>query len=516
MQEQILRAIITVLDKTAEPLHQINARFAGLSAPLQNIGRHLSELSEESGLSKIGEHAAHAFEKVKGLGEGLLELAEPLAALGAVGSVAGLAEVAKATAEYGEQMKLASIATGLSTQQLAGWQYAAKLANIDADQMTKGLQYLNRNIAEAAMGRAKPVAQLFAAMGLHNAPGHLISTSQALHAVAVEVQHLVAHGNIQAATDLVGQLFGQRSGMALLPVFKEGPKAIEEALAAASKHGLAISAAQAKAGALFMDSFKGMESAVDGLRFAIGNRLFPVLTPMIQRMTDWIDANRDWIATNIEGGVHELADALASVDWNSVIGGLKEIAAAAKWAFNEVGGIKGVIIGLVGLKLAPLVLAFGELGGSIAVAAAKFVAFPVASFIIDFVKLVPAIDGVKGAMVALDLALDANPLVGIIAAATAFAALALEVYENWDEVKQLFSGSGGVGAVTSSGGQNYTVDPNTGQLVQLSAPASGAQNSAHTVTVDMTGVPQGTKVGTQTTRRGNSSLDMSVGYAMAP
>ena len=93
--DQTLRAIITVLDRTSEPIRQINTRFAAMSSPLREIGSRIGELAELSGIKNIGENAKEALEHIHHLGEGLLEMAGPLAALGAAGSVAGLVENSK-------------------------------------------------------------------------------------------------------------------------------------------------------------------------------------------------------------------------------------------------------------------------------------------------------------------------------------------------------------------------------------------------------------------------------------
>ena len=85
--DQTLRAIITVLDRTSEPIRQINARFAAMSAPLRQIQSRVGELGELTGITRIGESAKNALEHVRGLGEGLLHMAEPLVALGAAASV---------------------------------------------------------------------------------------------------------------------------------------------------------------------------------------------------------------------------------------------------------------------------------------------------------------------------------------------------------------------------------------------------------------------------------------------
>lgn len=550
--EQQLRAIISVLDKTREPLAQINARFAAMSEPLRRIGDRIAGIAEETGLKEIGARAGEALEHVKRLGEGLFALAGPLAALGAAGSVAGLVEIAHSTAEYGEQMRLAAIATGMSTEQLAGWQYAAKLANIDADQMTKGLQYLNRNIAEAAMGRAKPVEQLFAAMGLHNAPGNLVSTQQALHAVAAEVQQLVGSGNIQLATDLVGQLFGQRSGMALLPIFKEGPAAIDAALAEAGRHGLAISDAQAEAGQRFMDSFKGMEAAVDGLRYAIGSRLFPVLTPVVERMTSWLDANRAWLATRIDRVVSSLADALGKVDWAGIIGGFKSVIEWAGWFVEDVVGVKWALIGMVAVSLSPMVLAFSRLGFVVGEAAVKFALFPAAEFLYTLATLVPTIGSVADAMAALNLVLDANPIGAVVLAVGALIAVGYELYSHWQQIEALWQGLPepvkamveALGAVfapfiaiplelyehwsrvvalfreaeglVARVGHAVGIGGGATPLTRLpgGGPAGAAAQQSHAkIDVSFANAPPGTKIAAQT--RGEPDLTIQAGYAFA-
>src|SRR5579863_2475693 len=114
--DQALHAIISVIDQTAAPFAAINARFAGVHAKLGMIGNSLGNLSKEIGLTGIASHARSAFGEVRHLGEGLLELAGPLAALSAAGSLAGLVEIAKSTGEWGKQLYLGHIATGMSTE----------------------------------------------------------------------------------------------------------------------------------------------------------------------------------------------------------------------------------------------------------------------------------------------------------------------------------------------------------------------------------------------------------------
>lgn len=436
--DQTLRAIITVLDKTSEPIRQINARFAAMSSPLRQISSRVAELGELTGIKNIGEDAKNAFEKVAHLGEGLLEMAGPLAALGAAGSLAGVIEIAKSTGEWAEQLDIGAKITGMATERLAGWHYAAGLVNLDAAQLDKGFTYLNRNINEAASGKAKDVERILGHMGFHNTPGHLVSTADALKAVAAEAKHLVDTGQIQAATDMMSKLFGLRAGPRLLPLFEQGSEALQKVFADAQEAGISLTAAQTAAGHGFMEQFKGMQASVEGLKIAIGNDLFPVLTPVIQAMREWMNANREWLAAKVDVGVRYLSDELKSINWKSVVNDMKEVAAAAKWIVHEVGGVGPAIAILVGISFAPTILAFTQLGAAVAVAAAKFVVFPVAALLASFISLAPAITSARDAMAALSLAMDANPIGVAVLVIGTLIGIGYEVYEHWSGISKFF------------------------------------------------------------------------------
>lgn len=436
--DQTLRAIIAVIDKTEEPLHQINARFTAMAAPVREIGKRVGGLAEEIGLKTIGEHAMGALEHVRGLAAGLLELAGPLGALGAAGSVAGLFEIAKSTAEVEEKLALVAPTTGLAAQQLAGWQYAAKLANVDAEQLGKGFAYLNRNIALAAAGKSKDVEAILGQMGLSNTPGHLVGTADALRAVAAEAQKLVAGGHVQTADAMMGALFGERAGMQLLPLFDQGPDKIVEKLKEAQHLGLAPSDEDIKKGAEFADSYKQMAGAVEGLKIEIGNGLFPVLKPIIDAMKEWVVANGQWVASGIGDAVKYVGDEVHKIDWKGVGADVKSIAAAAGWAVRQVGGIGPAIAVVAGITLLPTINEFARLGGSIAAAAAKMVIFPVGVLIYDFARIIPLIGSMSDAFAAFNLVIAANPVGLVVLGIAALGFAAYEVYEHWSGITAFF------------------------------------------------------------------------------
>ena len=539
--DQTLRAIITVLDRTSEPIRQINTRFAAMSSPLRQIGSRISELGELTGIKNIGEHAGAALEKVRGLGEGLLAMAGPLAALSAAGSVAGLVEIAKSTGEFAEKLDIGAAMTGIASEKLAGWHYAAGLVNIDVDRMDKGFAYLNRTISEAASGKARDAEQILKNMGFSNTPGHLVSTADALKGVAAEVKHLVDTGQIQLATEIMAKLFGARQGAQLLPLFEQGPEEINKTLKEAQEAGISLTAAQTAAGHGFMESYKAMTASVEGLKIAIGDELFPVLTPVIEAMRQWLNTNREWIATGIGDAIRDFSGWVKSVDWSSVGESLRGIAADAKWVVQELGGIGPVIAIIAGISLAPTILAFGELGGAVAAASGKFLLFPVASFVGSLATLVPAMTGLRDVWVALDIAMDANPIGAVVAAAALLAGIGYEVYEHWEKVEALFARIGKAFSWISShisapGGSvpGGYVDPTSGMFIPdlgaggaavkpplstlpgaaaaAGAGAAGAQGETK-VTVDFKNLPPNAAVSTES-RGSAAAADVNVGYAM--
>ena len=401
-------------------------------------------------------------------------------------------------------------------------------------------------------------------MGFHNAPGHLVKTADALAAISAEAKHLVDSDQIQIADAMMSKLFGQRAGANLLPVFAEGPEHMAEIQAAVQKHGLAMHGDQAEQASKFATGWKDMTAAVDGLKVAIGEGLFSVLTPVIEKMTNWLDTNRDWIALKVEHFVTELGKAFKNIDWDEIIGGFKSVFSWAGWIakkLDELVGPGGTIVILAGISFAPTILEFGKLGAAVASAAGKYLLFPVAAMIGDFFALVPAIGSASEAFAALNLVMAANPLGLAVIAAAALGAVAYEIYEHWDGVVDFFKGlwadvtavfdaawqkikpivealkdagdflarTGGVGATMPAAPEGYTrgsfgelipLRPGEGIAVapQLIPPRPGegvgaAPQSSAKVTVEFQNLPPGARVGNVETR-GNPDLDLNVGYAM--
>ena len=372
--EQDLRVRISVLDLATEKLRAINERIERFSAPLRRIRARFAELGEETGLKEIGEHAREARERVERLHGGLSGLLPALGGLGALLGLREFAEAIRASAEFDEHLALTARAAGLTATQLGGLEAAGKIAGVSIDQLDRGVQYLNRNIAEAARGKAKDVEMLLGRMGLSNAPGHLLNTSAALAAVADEAKHLVDTGQVQLAADMMSKLFGSRSGVLLLPMFQQGSAHLKELMEEAAEYGLAPSDAAAATGLAFNESMKHMDMAVLGLRNTIADKLFPVLTPVVEKMADWVKNNREWIATDIAREIKQFIDLVRAIDWTPALTGLRMLGNGALWAMQHLRLIEIVLGVIAAQRLIGTVAAIGSVGAAVVAAGARMAA----------------------------------------------------------------------------------------------------------------------------------------------
>lgn len=411
--EQTLRAVIEIEDRTAAALHAINQRFARAAAPIHHIGHGLSELAEESGLRTIGERAERAGEHLRRLRERAVDILPALSALGGIVSVAGLAEIIKSSGEYGEHLLLTSRATGLSAPQLGGLEYAGKLAGVGQEQLDRGIEYLNRTIAEAARGKNKDAELIFSRMGLVNTPTHMLKSAESLAAVSNEAKKLVESGQVQLATDMMSKLFGSRSGVLLLPAFQQGWAHVSELMEEARRHGLALTDEQAKRAAEFQESFKQLGSAIQGTELTIADKLYPTLTPIIERMTEWLDVNRDWIATRIGAEFRDIAETLRSIDWGPALAGAKFLGQGALWAANHLRVVEAVLAAIAIVKLGGVIRDLGLLSAAVVGFAAR-----------------------SGAA-AMSLLPTLGPAGLIVAGLTAIGVGAYEVYQHWDSIAPL-------------------------------------------------------------------------------
>lgn len=154
------------------------------------------------------------------------------------------------------------------------------------------------------------------------------------------------------------------AGLKLLLMMKGGAGDIDELRRAAHRFGIISEADAEKAGELD-DAMVDLKAATTGLKNAIGVELVPVLTPLVEQLTEWIVANRELVGSKVAEWVERAGNAAATaweyfsaVDWPAVGEGVStvgvaiwDVGEALAWAIEKVGGLEVALGLLVGGKL---------------------------------------------------------------------------------------------------------------------------------------------------------------------
>ena len=196
---------------------------------------------------------------------------------------AALFAVAKSTADFGEEALKGAQKAGTTVQTFSALSHAARMADVDNQQLIAGLKALSVNMVEAQQKTGDGEA-LFRRLGVAavDATGKLRPTEAVLLDLA-EVFAKSADG--AAKTEAVVKLFG-KSGLELLPFLNKGKVEIAALMAEAERLGLVLSKDDAEAADKFNDALKKLDAQVKGLTVSIGLPLVRGLTDVLQLFTE--------------------------------------------------------------------------------------------------------------------------------------------------------------------------------------------------------------------------------------
>lgn len=195
---------------------------------------------------------------------------------------AALFAMAKSTADFGEEALKGAQKSGQTVQTFTALSYAARLADIEQQQLIVGLKSLSQNMVEAAQRMGDGEA-LFRRLGVSavTASGQLRPTEQVLLDLAdVFAQSADGAGKTEAAVKLFG-----KAGLELVPFLNQGKAGIAGLMEEAQRLGVVLSKDDAEAASAFNDEVKKMESAMRGLTLVIGKELLPVFTELMGGVT---------------------------------------------------------------------------------------------------------------------------------------------------------------------------------------------------------------------------------------
>lgn len=344
---ELFKAIIRLDDQTTRQLKKIASEatgvkkaFAGIalnSAFVRDLIRtqsHLQAISRDTGIPRLALNLGRATLGVGKLGVGLVKgVLAPLKMIGGLAGLSGLAglagaggmiEMAKSTAEWGEELDKASAKTGVAANELAKLHHIADAMHIDPGSLDKGLVKLNRTLAEAAAGKNKNAVEMFRKLhiGIRDASGQVRTADQVFPQMADAIQR---NGNAAVRTRIAIAAFG-KAGADLIPLLQGGSAELAKMSAEYERYFGKISPQMLKSMREGDEAFDKAELATKGLKMSIGAALTPAITDLLVPMTEWVAQNRELISSKVGAWAKDVAKYLKSIDWEKVGAGAKEFA----------------------------------------------------------------------------------------------------------------------------------------------------------------------------------------------
>jgi len=279
-QEQVVNQLAqevkkstTAQDANAKSMSKMRVELTNAQTECKKTEKAIDELGDEldDGGEKINKFAK--------LGSAIKGVGVALSAVGTAASAVGgaMASATKELATYADDMTTLSTVTGVSTDKLQAYNYAAELVDVSLDTMTGSMARNVKAMSSAASGSSK-YADAYSKLGVSvtDANGQLRDGED------VYWESIDALGQISNETErdaLAMQLFG-KSAQELNPLIEKGSDGIKDLTDEAKAMGAVLSEDQLNAAAEFDDSMQRIKSGAGAAKNAIGTVLLPQLTEL--------------------------------------------------------------------------------------------------------------------------------------------------------------------------------------------------------------------------------------------
>src|SRR5260364_201985 len=322
------KIVITAVDKATATVHKINQSFDRLTRPIRRLNRSIKALGRASGFDRLGIALRFVTRTARDLAGPLRSIAAPMLALIGGDTIAGLWGLAKAWGLLRARIGHTSATIGLSVTGFPALRGAAQA-------LDGGRKSLGESLEDALYGRnARALVTLNRlGIGIHKTAAGAIDTKRAL----LDLSSVIAQIKSPQVQGLVARTFGVES---LLPLLRQGAEAIEAYQKRVAELGGVMSADAVQAAEQFGLSLHFLGIATQSVKNALGEKLLPILQPLIDRLTDWIGKNRELIATKVAAFVERLVRWLERLDFERIGADLKRFIQKVEDAVHWLGGWK--------------------------------------------------------------------------------------------------------------------------------------------------------------------------------
>ena len=305
----VQRARLEELDKAG-----VDPTSASYQKLVQELNKTETEMNKTSAQidqnnEKLKNHGKTAEEAHKKHAEAAKKAAEAVAALSAavVGVVTAIGKMTLDAAAAADDMNTLAIKTGISTDELQKYQYAAASIDVSLDTITGSMTKLTKNMSSAASGSGA-AADAFKKLGVEvtNSDGSFRDRNE------VFKETLAALGEIpdEVERDAAAmQIFG-KSAQDLNPLILGGAEALEQLGQHAEEAGLIMSGEDVTALATLNDQFETLKQTVS---MAGSQMLAQFAGPMTEGMNLLTGAVEKLLKAFKEGGLDALGKELGNV-----------------------------------------------------------------------------------------------------------------------------------------------------------------------------------------------------------
>jgi hypothetical protein len=302
---------ISAIDNASKVAGKVRGALARVTDPVGRLTQRLAGTGKlgAAALGKVDAGLRTVAQTARSVSDRIASIVPGMAALTGLAGTAGIGALAERWGSLGFNLQRTSRQLGMSTQSLQAWHYAAQRAGVTAEQFDQSMVSSQNTIREAAFG-ANPQAMM-----LLNRLGVQISRTK-----DGQIDYQRTQADILTALGKVKNPAGQRTaadalGMgALLPMIQRGTYKTDRQQAIAN--GYAPSEDAIQRAAAFRDRITDLTSGASALANTIGDKLVPVLTPMIEKLSTWLSENRVDIANRLADAVAKFTSWITSVDWD--------------------------------------------------------------------------------------------------------------------------------------------------------------------------------------------------------
>jgi hypothetical protein len=214
------------------------------------------------------------------------------------------------TEAYGSKINDLSARSGIATDALQGFGYAAELSGSSVEEATHALEILGRGMSAAKAGSAEAQAG-FTKLGLRvtDASGNLRDTTEVMYEAADALLKLPEGAERTTAAYAV---FG-RGAKGLGALLAEGGAGMREMVERGKSLDLVMSGDMVKAADTFGDSLGTVHRVVARFSQYIGETLMPVLQPMLDGFLEWWKLNHALVRLRVERALEPVVKVMTAM-----------------------------------------------------------------------------------------------------------------------------------------------------------------------------------------------------------